>query len=375
MKYFFVQRVFGVDEWSIKKGFPDRPERPDETMPNVRTFTLPMGAKIGAISYYLPEKVYSNVDFFKDFPDSLGSSLEKTGVIERHIIGADETASDMAEKAALKLFSEHQIDPQSIDFLILCNLEPDYYTPATSAVLHGKLGLPEHCGVLDYNHGCSAYIYGIGMAEGAMLTSGAKRVLLLTTSALTHTFHPKDKSSKFIFGDAASATIIDATDTGMIGPYIYGTDGRGFNRIIKEDGGARNPITDESQKEITDEYGNTTSRGSFYMNGNSVFLFTLKKVPQMIAQLLAKAGLQTEDIDQFVFHQPNEFLNETLRKKIGIPEEKFIHHFARTGNTVQATIPICLHKLREDGKLKPGTTALLAGFGVGLSWNCVIARF
>lgn len=334
-----------------------------------------MGSKIGAISYYLPEKVYSNEDFFRDFPESADSSMERIGVKQRHIIGADEKASDMAFKAALHLFEEHSIDPQSIDFLIVCNLEPDFYTPTTSAWLHGQLGLSEKCGILDYAHGCSAYVYGIGMADGAIHTMGATRVLLLTCSALTHTFHKADKNSRFLFGDAASATIIEASEEQKIGPYVYGTDGRGYDRIIKQDGGARNPLTAESYVDVTDEYGNTTNRASFRMNGVAVFLFTMKRVPAMIAELLEKSGLTIDDIDLFVFHQPNEFLNETLRKKIGIPTEKFVHHFANTGNTVQATIPIALHHLRSTGKLQSGSVVLLAGYGVGLSWNATIARF
>lgn len=334
-----------------------------------------MGSKIGAISYYLPDRIYSNADFFKDFPETVGTSIERIGVKNRHIIGTDEKASDMAVAAATKLFSEHSIDPQSIDFLILCNIEPDYYSPPTSAVIHGKLGLKDNCGVLDYGHGCSAYVYGIGLADGVIATMGAQCVLLLTTSALTHTLHPKDKGSQFIFGDAASATLIESSDQKQIGPYVYGTDGKSYHKILIEDGHARNPINEGSLVETTDEFGNITSRAKLRMNGTSVFLFTMKRVPKMIEELLQKSGLTINDIDQFIFHQPNEFLNESLRKKIGIPAEKFIHNMADTGNTVFATIPIAIHKLRSEQKVKPGTLAVLAGFGSGLAWSSVLVRF
>lgn len=334
-----------------------------------------MGAKIHSISCYFPEKVFTNEDFYAEFPDSRGSSLEKTGIISRHIIGPDETASDMAFKAAEKLFTEHGIDPQSIDFLVLANIEPDYYTPPTSAVLHGRLGLKASCGVMEYNHGCSAYVYGLGMADGAISTMGAEKILLLTTSALTHTFHPGDKSSRFVFGDAATATLIEKSENRCFGPYEYGTNGKGHRKIIVEDGHARNRLTEESLIATADEYGNVTSRATFRMDGTGVFLFTMKTVPGMIEALLKKSDLTIEQIDYFVFHQPNEFLNESLRKKIGIPVEKFIHCIRDTGNTVQSTIPIALYKMNEEGKLEPGTTILLAGYGVGLSWISTIARF
>lgn len=334
-----------------------------------------MGAKISAISYYLPDKTYTNEDFYREFPASKGTSLEKTGIYKRHIIATDETASDMALKAAERLFSEHQIDPQSIDFLILACIEPDYYTPPTSAVLHGRLGLKPSCGIMEYNHGCSAYVYGLGMADGVLTRMGARRVLFLTTSSLTHTFHPGDKSSRFVFGDAATATLLEHSDSEDIGPYEYGTNGSGFKRIIVEDGKARNALTEASTVETTDDFGNITSRATFRMDGTGVFLFTMKTVPAMVDALLKKSGLDIEDIDYFVFHQPNEFLNEMLRKKIGIPEEKFIHCIRETGNTVQCTIPIALHEMYATGKLKHGTKVVLAGFGVGLSWISTVVRF
>lgn len=334
-----------------------------------------MSARIAAISYYLPEKVYSNADFFAEFPMSTNSSLEKVGISNRHRVGTKESASDMAFAAAIRLFEEHSINPQSIDFLILANLEPDYYTPSTACVLHGQLNLKKSCGVLDYSHGCSAYIYGLGMAEGVIHSMGAKKVLLLTVSVLSNTFHAKDRSSKYVFGDAASATLITESTTKGLGPYVYGTDGKGFDKIIVEDGYARNPLTPLSTEEVADEYGNVSSRATFRMDGVNVFLFTMRTVPGMIHEILEKSGMSLLEPDYYVFHQPNRFLNETLRKKLGIPEEKFIHDLEHTGNTVQSTIPIALKHLMDQGKITPGTTIVLAGFGVGLSWISTVARF
>jgi len=334
-----------------------------------------MPATIKAISYFLPPEIYSNEEYFTDFPDAKTSSMEKIGVKKRHIVASGQTASDLAQGAAEKLFSEHRINRHDIDFLLVSILEHDYYTPSTACVLHGKLDLKKQCGALDYDLGCSAYVYGLGLADGVMKSMGAKNVLLLTASVLTHTFHPKDRSSHFVFGDAGSATLLTFSEEENLGPFVFGTDGTGYDKIIVRDGGARNPLTENSKKEIVDEYGNVTSAATFTMDGLAVFNFSLRTVPPMIQELLDKSGLTQNDIDLFVFHQPNVFLNETLRKKMGIPETKFVHCMENFGNTVQATIPIALYESKLNGRLKPGMTVLLAGFGVGLSWAATIARF
>ena len=334
-----------------------------------------MASQISAISYFLPSRIYSNDDYFNDFPEAKNGSMEKIGVHKRHLVGTGQTASDLAQSAAEKLFQEHQIDPNSIDFLIVSILEHDYYTPSTACVLHGKLGLKKKCGALDFDLGCSAYVYGLGLADGIMKSMGAKNVLFLTTSVLSHTFHPKDRSSHFVFGDAGSATLLTFSESEKIGPFVFGTDGTGFEKIIVRDGGARNPITNNSYQEIKDEFGNITADANFSMDGLGVFYFSMRTVPPMIEELLEKSNLKMENIDLFIFHQPNVFLNETLRKKIKIPEDKFVHCMENTGNTVQATIPIAIYESKLNGRLKPGMTVVLAGFGVGLSWAATIVKF
>lgn len=330
---------------------------------------------IQSISYYLPDRIYTNEEFFLDFPNAKGTSLEKVGVKERHIISPNQTSSDLAFLAAEKLFSEHKIDRNEIDFLLLAFYNPDYYLPSTSAVLQGKLGLRKDCGALDFEIGCSAYVYGLGVAAGLIAATGAKKILLLTSSSLTTTFHPKDRGSRFVFGDAAAATLISSDGKGNIGPFVFGTDGTGYDKIIIKDGGARNPISETSSIEQKDEFGNIGADENFHMDGMGVFLFSVRTVPALIEDILGKAGLKKEEIDLFIFHQPNVFLNETIRKKIGIPEEKFVHCMEKTGNTVQSTIPIAIYESQKNGRLKPGMTVVLAGFGVGLSWGATVVKF
>ncbi|MGL4599315.1 MAG: 3-oxoacyl-ACP synthase III family protein [Bacteroidia bacterium] len=346
-----------------------------------RTFILSrylysMPAQIEAISYYLPDQVYTNEDFYTDFPNTKTASLHKVGVEKRHFITEGQTASDLAVLAAEKLFTEHQIDRSSIDFLLVCIIDHDYYTPQSSAIIHGRLGLKKSCGAIDYNMGCSGYTYGLGLACGILESMKPKNILLLTTSTISTTFHPNDRSSWFVFGDGSAATLLTTDDsTAGIGPFVYGTDGAAFEKIIVRDGGARHAINEDSHILQADEFGNVSSRACLQMDGVGVMLFTLKTVPAMIQELLQKSNLNLSEIDLFVFHQANVFLNETIRKKMQIPEDKFVHCMAHTGNTVASTIPIALYESEKNGRLKRGMKVLVAGFGTGLSWSATIINY
>jgi len=335
-----------------------------------------MNCFIKATSYYLPERIYTNELFFNEFPEALASkeNLLKTGVSSRHIVAPGQTASDMAVEAAEKLFAGQKIDRGEIDFLLFCAQEFDYYTPTTACVIQERLALPKTCGALDYNLGCSGFVYGLSLAKGLIGSLGLRNVLLLTSSTLTRTFHPKDKSSRYIFGDGAAATLITRSETEGIGQFVFGTDGKGENKIIVKDGGARNPVTASSKEDITDEFGNTTNAASFYMNGTSVFIFGLNTVPAMITELLEKEKKNLADVDLFIFHQANLYLIDAIRKKLKLPEEKVFNYMANVGNTVSSTIPIALHEAMKSGRAKKGDKILICGFGVGLSWAATLLQ-
>lgn len=334
-----------------------------------------MGVKISAISYYLPDKQYTNHDFFTDFPEAGATTISRVGVEKRHIAAPDQTATDMAIAAAEKLFQEHDIKKTDIDFVVVCMQEQDYYVPNSASYIHGALDLNKNCGALDINLGCSAYVYGLGVAEGLSHSMQAKNILFLTSSVITRKLHPRDRSSRFIFGDAATATLLTRTDKSSLGPFVYGTDGSKYKKIIIEDGGARNPLQADSYVEIENDYGVITSKAHLQMDGYDVFQFTIKTIPEMVAELYEKAAIGPSDVDLYVFHQPNVYLNEKIRLKMEIPEHKFVHCMADFGNTVHGTIPIALYEIQKQGRLKPGMKVILASFGVGLSWSATIAQF
>lgn len=316
----------------------------------------------------------TNEELVREFPEwSVEKVADKVGVYSRHLAGEKETAGDMAEKAARKLFDEYSIDPKSIDFLMLCTQSPDYFLPSTACVLQNRLGIPTSAGAFDYNLGCSGCIYGMAMAKGLIAAGIANNVLLLTAETYNKYLHPDDKSNRSIFGDGAAACLISTEGFAQIGEFVLGTDGAGAENLIVKTGAARQKHTTGLQDE--DSEGHVRRDDYLYMNGGAVFNFTLDVVPTMMGRLLEKSGLQKESIDYYVFHQANKFMLNTIRKVCALPKNKFYINLNNVGNTVSSTILIGLKECLNNQTIRPEMRVLCCGFGVGLSWGGVILNF
>ena len=331
-------------------------------------------AFIKAISYYLPEKVVTNEELVKDFPGwSIDKIAQKVGVNSRHLAAEDETAGDMAEKAAKLLFKEYGISPMDIDFILLCTQSPDYFLPTTACILQSRLGIPTSAGAIDYNLGCSGCIYGLALAKGLISAGVAKNVLLLTAETYSKFINPADKSNRSIFGDGASACLVSKEGFAEIGEFVLGSDGSGAENLILKTGAARHP--DASGLFTEDEEGHVRYDDYLYMNGGAIFNFTLDIVPMLSKQTLEKNNLEKGSVDYFIFHQANKFMLDTIRTVCSIPSDKFYNNLSETGNTVSSTIMIGLKDSIQCKVIGSGSTVLLAGFGVGLSWGGTILKF
>lgn len=323
-------------------------------------------AKIAAIDYYVPNEVVTNETLAELFPEWPPNKIfEKTGIRERRVAAADETATDLAVKAGMRLFSSTGWTPDDIDFVVFCTESADYLLPSSASLIQDRLGIPTSAGALDINQGCSGYVYGLSIAKGLIESGSCKHVLFLTGDTYSKYLAPDDKSSRTLFGDGAAATIIatsathSATDPGSIGPFVFGSDGSGAGNLIVRNGGARNR---------SGEGGPVLS-----MNGSSIFSFSLRVVPAMVREVLDRADMSFDDIDYFVFHQANQFMIEALRRTLKIPQDKFVIDLEELGNTVSSTIPIAVkHLLDGETDRNRKLRLLLAGFGVGLSWASVI---
>lgn len=330
-----------------------------------------MGAKIQAISYYLPEKVLTNHDLAERFTEWTPNEIEhQTGIVERHYSAEGEIASDCAVAAAELLFAQHNIDRQEIDFLIFCAQSTDYASPTTACLIQHRLGLRTSIGAIDINLGCSGFVYSLSVAKGMIEAVGMKNVLLLTGETITKSLHPQDKATLALFGDAGAATLVTnaASARPNVGQFVFGTDGSGAEMMIKRNGHFRNPFTHLWGIDYINELDQVCNDNCFQMNGIGVFSFSMRTAPALVKATLEKHHYTYDDIDLFIFHQANGFMLDVLRKKMRIPPEKFFTYIRNCGNTVSSTIPIALAEALKQGKAKSGDKVLLAAFGVGLSW-------
>lgn len=327
-------------------------------------------AAIRAVASYLPEKTEQN-----DPANPIG---KKVGIAERHVAADDEAASDVAIRAAERLFAAYGIHSTDIDFVLLCVQTPDYFMPTTACIVQDKLGIPQSAGALDYGLGCSGYVYGLGLAKGLIETGLAKNLLLLTSSVYTKFVNPKDGLIRPLFGDGGTATFLTAVeaDHPLLGAFIFGTDGGRADKIVVPAGGSRHvPHTTPIAYDTPDARGNTRTNYDMHMAGKDVTSFTMHTVPQLTKDVLAKAYLTAEDLDAVVFHQANSYILEKLRTRCGLDDVPFYNNIEHTGNLVSGSIPYALETMARDGSLTGCHHVLLAGFGVGLSWSGCVADF
>lgn len=304
----------------------------------------------------------------------------KIGIRSRAIAAADETSADLATKAGRLLFEKHDIDPSTIDFLLFCTQSPDFFLPTSACIIQDRLGIPTSCGALDFNLGCSGYVYGLALAKGLTSAGISRNLLFLTGETYSKFIYEKDWSVKTIFGDAATATLISADDAfraadpacinSDIGDMILATDGRGWENLIVPYGGMRQP--DGPRPEIESDNGSIRREGDLYMHGSKIFNFTLEAVPAAVDACLEKNGLGRDDIDLYVFHQANKHMLSALMKKCSIPKEKYYINMLDCGNTVSNTIPIALEDIWAVKRISRGAKVMLVGFGVGYSWGATV---
>jgi 3-oxoacyl-[acyl-carrier-protein] synthase-3 len=335
-------------------------------------------AEIQSIAYYLPENYLGNAELARCFPNWTEDKIvQKLGIERRPIAATQETATDMAVSAAENLFENGCCEPEEIDFLLFCTQSPDYFLPTSACLIHEKLGLTKSCGALDFNLGCSGYIYGLSLAKGIIETGSAKKVLFLTSETYSKYINREDRASRPLFGDGASATLLVAnnqnqttttTTTTSIGPFVFGTDGSGADLLIVPAGGHRIPKNKETATELPDGKGNVRSKEQLKMHGPGIFSFAIDRVPPLVEELLDKSRKKREDIGCYIFHQANKYMLDRLQELCHLDHLNYFNNMRQRGNTVSSSIPIAIVDAWQAGMLKPNQETMLVGFGVGLSW-------
>ena len=320
------------------------------------------GFRIAGVSTCVPPRAVDNMECGKDYGvDEVRKVVAMAGVQYRHVVDPGVTAADLCLEAAANLLERLQWARESVTGLILVTQSPDYFLPSSSCMIHKWLGLSDQCAAFDVGLGCSGYPYGLYLAAAMLRAGGHQRILMLHGETPSRFPSADDHATTLLFGDAGSATALEASDPGESpGHFCLHTDGKGYDGLIMRGGGFR----DRDPQNPKDRY--------LQMDGAGIFNFTIKRVPPLIRDTLEFAGLTVEDIDWYLFHQSNRFIMKHLAKKCGLPEARVPFVLDRFGNSGGPSVALALTQ-----GAKPDTTrkarVMMVGYGVGLSWGAAVA--
>jgi 3-oxoacyl-[acyl-carrier-protein] synthase-3 len=328
--------------------------------------------KIVGISSSIPNIIEKNIELNQFSIEEIQKLIKLTGIEERRISNEQTCTSDLCYEAAESLINELGWKKEDIDALVFVTQTPDYILPTTSSILQDKLRLSSSCMTLDISSGCSGYINGI-ITIGQLISGGnIKKGLLLVGDTISKICNPKDKSTYPLFGDAGSATAIVYDPTANpIFCNIF-SDGSGYKAIKIEDGGYRNKFNDSSLEIQKIDENIERSKVDLELEGMDVFTFGIDKAPSCINSLINDFNIDKAKIDYYVFHQANKFMNETIRKKLGLKIDNVPYSLKEFGNTSSASIPLTICTQLINVLKGQEKKVILCGFGVGLSWGSVL---
>jgi|TARA_B110000003_G_scaffold206251_1_gene205125 3-oxoacyl-[acyl-carrier-protein] synthase III len=313
-------------------------------------------SKITAVGGYLPVNILTNKDLEKSLDTSDEWIVTMTGIKERHIIGPDETTSDMAHKAALDAIQSSKINPHEIDLIIIATTTPDKIFPSTACSVQNKLGIGE-CPAFDIQAVCSGFIYALSVADKFIGTGSKKNVLVIGVDAMSKITDYNDRSNAILWGDGAGAIILSASDKpGIISTHIH-SDGK-YESLLHV------PHSENSSQKDTIE-----------MQGNQVFKIAVNTLDRIVDETLNANNLKKSDIDWLVPHQANIRILEATAKKLDMSMERVIVTIDKHGNTSAASIPLALNDGIKSGKIKPGETILMEAFGGGFTWGSALIYY
>lgn len=301
-------------------------------------------------------------------PD-LEKITSSAGVKARHIASASVCSSDLCQAAAENLLKTLAWERSSIDLLVFVSQTPDYILPATSCLLHSRLGLSKECAAFDINLGCSGYVYGLSVVATHINAKAAKRALLLVGDTISKVISPCDRSVAYLFGDAGSATALEYVDEASTISFVTGSDGNGAEHLRIPAGMFRVSSSEATRTLAQNAALNSRSQGYLYMNGPEIFNFTLREVPPMVKRVLGAAGWGLEEVDHYVFHQANRFMLDYLVKRMGLPVGSVPMALDQFGNTSSASIPLTICSTLGERLKSRAARLVLGGFGVGFSWS------
>jgi len=317
--------------------------------------------RINSLACAVPVNKVFSTDYVSVFgEETVEKIVVNTGIKERRVVRSGGCTSDLCIAAAKALFEKTGVSRDSVEAIVFISQSPDYLVPATSGIIQAELQLPETVFAFDVNQGCTGFTDGLIIAQSLLKGLGMKRVLLLAGDTPSKTVDPNDQGTVMLFGDAGSATLIEASDDPF--HYIAGTDGTGA-MVIHQKIGYRNGL--DVAKPMP-----PISQLSVNLDGAKVYEFTIDRVPDMTKELMKKSSWSVEEIDAFVFHQANQYIMRNLARMSKIPMPKLPVSLDEFGNTSSASIPLTMVTRMQD-TLEKSAKLVLVGFGVGLAWSAV----
>ncbi len=317
-------------------------------------------AVVTAVGMYVPEKIYDNAYFESIIDTSDQWIISRTGIKERRILETGAT-SDLATNAALDLIKAHNINPEEIDVIIVATVTPDMLFPATACLVQEKIGAKKAWG-FDLSAACSGFLFAFQTGCSLVESGQFKKVLVIGADKMSSIIDYTDRNICILFGDGASAVLIEPSEDKSVGlqDYILGVDGSGQNALYMKGGGSLYPPTHETVD---------NKMHYLYQDGKAVFKVAVKGMADVSYELMQKNNLSAEDVAYLVPHQANLRIINATAERMGLSKDKVMVNIEKYGNTTAATIPLCLAEYYRDGKLKKGDKLILSAFGAGYTWG------
>jgi len=319
-------------------------------------------ARIVGTGGYLPEKVLTNTDLEQMIETTAEWIVERTGVEERHVAAPGQTTCDLAEQASRRALESADIDPRSIDLIVLGTTTPDHVFPSVATQLQHRLGC--HGGAaFDVQAVCTGFVYATDIADRFIRTGAARRALVVGADTFTRIINWQDRGTCILFGDGAGAIVLEAADEpGIIDSRLH-ADGR-YKELLWVPAG------------VSSGYDQTRENAAFVeMRGSEVFKVAVTTLKEIAEQILAANGMTVADVDWLIPHQANRRILAATAKRLGLPEERMVDCVRLHGNTSAASVPLALDVAVRDGRIRRGDTLLLEGFGGGFTWGAVLLKY
>ncbi len=312
---------------------------------------------------------------FDDNQAQIERLKQTIGLDRRRIAGEGVTALDLAEPAIRRLLEDTGTDPSSVDGLFMVTQTPDHLQPGNAVLLQGRIGFPATCACMDFNLGCSGYVYGLWAAHSFIAAGGLKKVVLVVGDTISRIVSERDRALRPLFGDAACTTLLEADPEAPEAFFDLQSDGTGYQSLWQPGGGFREPADDTNSQPQEMGEGIVRSRCQLHMDGAEIFNFSLKVELPAIRNMLESTGWETESVDGFVFHQANRYIIENIRRRLKLPAEKVPSGTVeKYGNQSGASIPATLTDHYGAELTSRPHRMILSGFGVGLSWaTCALS--